>query len=218
MGLRAYLKAFGSRFLVQILPAALASLAGGFLFSPFHAAPPPPVETSSPAQMQQAMARLQDEHDAVNRLIERQQMAEQEKQADRAKELELAREEAANEARAKIAAAAAAREAAQKAAAQRKVVEAGVKPVVRPEPHREHLPETAAAEPAAGTPLPITPPVAVAPKRGPIDSVIVTANHLTDRTLAAADAVRGFFVSAANRIVDGVSGRAAPSSRLTSSW
>jgi hypothetical protein len=156
------------------------------------------------------MARLQDDHAALNRFLERKQSETEAKDAAQARALEAARVDAANEARRK-AEAAAAYEAAQAAAAQRKPADAAQpKPVPKLEPRK---PEEAVAEAPAGNPMPITPPV-VQPKRGPIDRAIATASAWTDKTLAAADAVRTFFTSAAGRLI----GIERPASNLTSSW
>lgn len=187
-----------------------AIVTGGFLF-PFHEPvrePLVPVERASPAQMRQAMARLQDDHDALNRFLEHKQSETEAKDAERARALDAARVEAVDEARRKAEAAAAAQ-----AAAQRKLAEAAhAKPVPKPEPRKDKVEEVVAEIPA-GDPLPISPPV-VQPKRGPLDRAIATANEWTDRTLAAAGAVRSFFTSAAGKLIGGNS----PSRPLQSSW
>jgi hypothetical protein len=217
MGLRAFLEAITSRLV--ILPAALAALIAGLWLVPAQKPAPKlaPIEMVSPAQMQQAMERLNEDHEAVADLVQRQQAAEDEKEAARARALDAARDEAVNEERAKAAAAAAvtaAREAALKAAAQRKLAEAPGKPVAHPAPKIVQVP----VEISAADPLPIAPPPpAVAPRRGPFDRAIAKANELTDKTLAAADAVRGFFMSAAEKLIGGATG-SSPSSHLTSSY
>jgi hypothetical protein len=104
-----------------------------------------------------------------------------------------------------------AREAALKVATQRKLAEEARQARV------EKVAQAPAAEQPVADPLPITPPApAVTPKRGPIDQAIAKANELTDKTLAAADAVRDFVVSAAGKLIGGVTG--SPSSNLTSSY
>jgi hypothetical protein len=200
-----------SRLKVMVAVATLAGATGAALLFALHEparAPLVPVERASPAQMRQAMARLQDDHAALNRFLERKQSETEAKDAEQARALEAARVEAANEARRK-AEAAAAYEAAQLAAAQRKLEATAPKP----EPRRPE--ETAVAVPAtpAGSPLPITPPV-VQQKRGPLDRAIETANRWTDKTIGAAGAVVNFFTSAAGKLV----GAERPSSNLSSSW
>jgi hypothetical protein len=208
------------------LAAAGAAIAGGLLFAFHHPSGEQlvRVEMASPAQMRQAMARLQDDHESINRFLERKQSEVEAKDAAAAKALDDARDEAVNEARRKAeaaAAAVAAQEAALKAAAQRKAAEAAQAKLAAAKPEmpkpelRKDKPEETLAQMPAGNPLPITP--VVQPKRGPIDRAIATANELTDRTLAAADAVRSFFVSTAGRLI-GSRPSSNPSSNLTSSW
>lgn len=204
-----------------LAPVAILALAagGGALFIRLIRQQPAretlvPVERASPAQMRQAMARLQDDHDALNRFLERKQSETEAKDAEQARALEAARVEAVNEARrkAEAAAAAAAAQAAAQAATQRRLAEAAqAKPAPKPE-LRKDKPEAVMAETPPGDPLPITPQV-VQPKRGPIDRAIATANEWTDKTLAAADAVRSFFTSAAGRLIGGNS-----PTRPLSSW
>jgi hypothetical protein len=202
-----------SRFvtLKVVLPlvAVAIAIAGGLLFA-FHGPSDEPlvrVEMATPAQMRQAMARLQDDHDSLNRFLERKLNELEAKDAAQARALDAARDEAANEARRK---AEAANDAALKATAHRKLADAAqLKPAPKAEPRR---PEETVAEAPAGNPLPITPPV-VQPKRAPIDRAIATANEWTDKTLATADAVRNFFVSTAGKLIGN-----RPSSNLTSSW
>jgi membrane protein involved in colicin uptake len=196
--------------------AILAAVVAGGLLSAFYQPESErlvPVERATPAQMRQAMARLQDDHEALNRFLERKQSETEAKDAAQARALDAARTEAAEEARRK-AEAAAAYEAALAAAAQRKLAEAAqAKPAPKPEPRKEKPEEVVAAEPPASYPMPITPPV-VQQKRGPIDRAIATANEWTDKTLGAAGAVVNFFTTAAGRLVR----IERPASNLSSSW
>jgi hypothetical protein len=211
MGFRAFFEIVTSRFI--LLPAVLASLLAALWLVPLNRSAPPlePIEMASPAQMQEAMERINEDHEAIADFLERQQAAENRKAADRARALEAAREQAANEARIKTDAAT--RELGAKASAARRAAET-------PQPKSPRRQEARAADtPAEGPvadPLPITPPPAAAPKRGPIERAVAAANEVTDRTLAAADAVRSFLVSAAGRIIGGVTGTS--SSNLTSSY
>jgi hypothetical protein len=211
MGFRAFFEIVTSRFV--LLPAVLASLLAALWLVPLNRSAPPlePVEMASPAQMQEAMERINEDHEAITDFLERQQVAEDRKALDRAKALQAAREQAANEARMK--ADAAARELAAKASAARKAAETS--PPKSP-PRQEARAADTPAESQVADPLRITPPPAVAPKRGPIERAMAAANEVTDRTLAVADAVRSFLVSAAGRIIGGVTGTS--SSNLTSSY
>ena len=58
---------FTGKLVLDILPAALASVIGGFLFTQYHlgrAAPPPATEQTSPASAE-ALALVRDEHQAI---------------------------------------------------------------------------------------------------------------------------------------------------------
>src|SRR5581483_1587435 len=105
MGVRAFLEVVMSR--IVILPAALGALVAGLWFAPAgHPVPPlAQIEMVSPAQMQQAMERLNEDHEAVAEFLQRQQLAEEKKEGERARALDAARDEAANEARMKAEAA-----------------------------------------------------------------------------------------------------------------
>lgn len=182
-------------------------------------APMAHIEMASPAQMQQAINRLQADHEAVNRSVEQKLSEEEAKEAERVRALEASRDQAAAEARARAAALREAEQraaalAARKAAEQAKAAElAAAKPA--PKPLEAKPVEQAAVAAPAGDPLSIVPPPPVVqPKRGPIDRVIATANELTDKTLSAANTVRTFFTSAAGKLIGINTG----SPRLNSAW
>ena len=69
---------FVGKFVLDILPAALASVIGGFLFTQYQlgrAAPPAPAEQVSPASAE-VLALVRDEHDAIVGYL-KSQMAEE---------------------------------------------------------------------------------------------------------------------------------------------
>jgi len=69
---------FVGKFVLDILPAALASVIGGFLFTQYQlgrAAPPPPAEQMSPASAE-VLALVRDEHDAIVGYLKSQMAAE----------------------------------------------------------------------------------------------------------------------------------------------
>jgi hypothetical protein len=82
---------FVGKFVVDILPAALASVIGGFLFTQYQlgrAAPPLPAEQVSPASAE-VLALVRDEHDAIVGYLKSQMTAEQNRLA--AQDAETAR-------------------------------------------------------------------------------------------------------------------------------
>lgn len=82
---------FVGKFVLDILPAALASVIGGFLFTQYqlgHAAPPPPAEQVSPASAE-VLALVRDEHDAIVGYLKSQMTAEKNRLA--AQDAETAR-------------------------------------------------------------------------------------------------------------------------------
>jgi len=69
---------FVGKFVLDILPAALASVIGGFLFTQYQmgrAAPPPPAEQVSPTSAE-VLALVRDEHDAIIGYLKSQMTAE----------------------------------------------------------------------------------------------------------------------------------------------
>ena len=69
---------FVGKFMLDILPAALASVIGGFLFTQYQlgrAAPPPPAEQMSPASAE-VLALVRDEHEAIVGYLKAQMAAE----------------------------------------------------------------------------------------------------------------------------------------------
>ena len=82
---------FVGKFVLDILPAALASVIGGFLFTQYQlgrAAPPAPAEQVSPASAE-VLALVRDEHDAIVGYLKSQMAAEKNRLA--AQDAETAR-------------------------------------------------------------------------------------------------------------------------------
>jgi hypothetical protein len=82
---------FVGKFVLDILPAALASVIGGFLFTQYQlgrAAPPPPAEQMSPASAE-VLALVRDEHEAIVGYLKAQIAAEKNRLA--AQDAETAR-------------------------------------------------------------------------------------------------------------------------------
>ena len=82
---------FVGKFVLDILPAALASVIGGFLFTQYQlgrAAPPAPAEQVSPASGE-VLALVRDEHDAIVGYLKSQMTAEKNRLA--AQDAETAR-------------------------------------------------------------------------------------------------------------------------------
>jgi hypothetical protein len=95
-----FLSRFFRKFVLEVLPAALASLLGGFLFAQFHAgsspASLPPAEQVTPASPE-VMALVRDEHAAVVGYLKSQMAAEKKRlateDAETAQAVEVARAE-----------------------------------------------------------------------------------------------------------------------------
>src|SRR5215470_5839981 len=86
-----FLARFVGKFVHDILPAALASVIGGFLFTQYQlgrSAPPPPAEQMSPASAE-ALALVRDEHEAIVGYLKAQMAAEKNRLA--AQDAETAR-------------------------------------------------------------------------------------------------------------------------------
>ncbi len=82
---------FVGKFVLDILPAALASVIGGFLFTQYQlgrAAPPPPAQQMSPASAE-VLALVRDEHEAIVGYLKSQMAAEKSRLA--AQDAETAR-------------------------------------------------------------------------------------------------------------------------------
>jgi hypothetical protein len=82
---------FAGKFVLDILPAALASVIGGFLFTQYQlgrAAPPPQAEQMSPASAE-VLALVRDEHEAIVGYLKSQVAAERSRLA--AQDAETAR-------------------------------------------------------------------------------------------------------------------------------
>jgi hypothetical protein len=99
-----FVSRFFRKFVLEVLPAALASLLGGFLFAQFHAgsspASLPPAEQVTPASPE-VMALVRDEHAAVVGYLKSQMAAEKKRfaaeDAETAHAVEVAAEEKAAE-------------------------------------------------------------------------------------------------------------------------
>ena len=72
-----FLARFVGKFVLDILPAALASVIGGFLFTQYQLgrAAPPPAEQMSPAPAE-VLALVRDEHEAIIGYLKSQMAAE----------------------------------------------------------------------------------------------------------------------------------------------
>jgi hypothetical protein len=82
---------FVGKFVLDILPAALASVIGGYLFTQYQlgrAAPPPPAQQISPASAE-VLALVRDEHDVIVGYLKSQMAAEKDRHA--AQDAETAR-------------------------------------------------------------------------------------------------------------------------------
>ncbi len=231
-----YFLRFVTKFVFDILPAALASVIGGFLFTQYHAAKPPErpavVETVAPARMEEAMRMVRDEHSLIVDFLKGQQAAAAKRNASfdeaRAKAAAEAREAAAREKAAREAAAreaanhdAVLRDAAEKLAAlkRRDAEQAKLKALIEmPKPA-----EVAAIEPPR--PMPVAPAMPAAndlrppadipnePRRaGPIDATIGLARDITGKAVSTVLEIPTWI---GDRIL-GSPSAPAPSSRLSS--
>jgi hypothetical protein len=91
-----FLARFAGKFVLDILPAALASVIGGFLFTQYQlgrTAPPPPAEQISPASAQ-VLALVRDEHEAIIGYLKSQMAAEKSRLAAQDAENALAASDA----------------------------------------------------------------------------------------------------------------------------
>jgi hypothetical protein len=231
-----YYLRFLTKFVFDILPAALASVIGGFLFTQYHAtrAPEPKlevIERAAPAQMQEAMRMVRDEHNLIVDFLKAQQAATEKSRASfdqaRAKAAAESREAAARETAMREAVL---REAADKLAAikrrdleQAKLAEqARLKPAVDVaaiEPVRAPMPIAPAANasaPNATASNDLRPPADIPnePRRtGPIDATIGFARDVTGRAVSTVLEIPGWI---GDRILGGAPSVPAPSGRLTS--
>src|SRR5499427_8804261 len=74
---------FVGKFILDIMPAALASVIGGFLFTQYQlgrTAPPPLAEQMSPASAE-VLALVHDEHEAIVGYLKSQMAAEKQRLA-----------------------------------------------------------------------------------------------------------------------------------------
>jgi hypothetical protein len=177
---------FVSKFALDILPAALASVIGGFLFTQWHSAPPPPVtpaavEEVAVEQIQEAMRMVRDEHSLIVDYLKSQHMAAEEAEIARAKAFEEARRKAAS------------REAVEpKLAAKRRLAETAKAP--RPAAERQDIV-------AAGEPLVLAPVVISPPPRGPIASAAATASEFKEKVFSTFGGMRDFIGNVGDKLL-----------------
>jgi hypothetical protein len=173
---------FLSTFAFAILPAALASVIGGLLFTQWRNAPAPRanaalVEEAPAEQMQEA---VRDAHASIANYLASQHMAAEEAEIARAKAFEEARRKAARS------------EAVEpKPAAKRRVAETAKAP--RPPAERQD-------NAVIGEPL-VLAPAAISPPRGPIASAIATAGELKDKVVATFGGVRDFIGNVGGKLL-----------------
>jgi hypothetical protein len=169
---------FLSKLVLDILPAALASVIGGFLFTQYHSghsgADKPKLVQVQPAS-EEMMKLVRDEHAMIVDFLKAQMAAEQTKQASQRDE--------------QVKAIAAAAKANADAFKMRKLAEAA--PAAKPAPARSKmLPATrvAAATPPVAEAAPLqliaTPPLVAERPRDP-DSLLAKAGQLKDNVVAA---------------------------------
>jgi hypothetical protein len=97
IALRNHLARFMSKLLLDVMPAALASVIGGFLFTQYHHAPQPAPQTEVVAQdrLEQAIQIIRDEHAIIAEFVRQQDAARESAEAVRLQELNAARMQAA---------------------------------------------------------------------------------------------------------------------------
>ena len=178
---------FLSKFTFDILPAALASVIGGFLFTQWHNAPvpqamPAALEEVAPEQMQEAMRMMRDEHSLIVNYLKSQHVAAEEAEMARAKAFEEARRKAAS------------RDAVEpKPAAKRRV--AGTAKAPRPAAERQDIA-------AAGEPLVLAPPaISTPPSRGPIANAVATAGELKEKVFSTFGGMRDFIGNVGGKLL-----------------
>jgi hypothetical protein len=220
-GLRQYVSRFLTKCLYEMLPAALASIIGGLVFTYYHAAPTPvekPAAASdaSAGRAEEAIQMVREEHALIVDFLKAQQAAALEAEKARAKEFDQARSGAAGEKIATLRATEASL--AERATALAKRHAAQARPVARPAGKTET--RVADTRPA-GEPLAITPaatfetPPLVA-KRGPIDRVLAAAGEWKDRALSTLTDIPVWIGNAGERIF-GADRGSVPSAHLVSS-
>ncbi len=170
---------FLGKFVFDVLPAALASVIGGFLFTQFHAgrAAPPPTEQMSSASAE-VLALVRDEHQAIVGYLKTQMAAEKSRlaaqDADTARavaDAKAAQEAQENEAREKAAAA-------EQSAAE-------IKLAAIASPHRA----APIPAPAAKVTLPRVKPTS-APEAAPAQVAVAQAEQIPQQNAAAPPADR----------------------------
>jgi hypothetical protein len=225
-----YLLRFLSKFTFDVLPAALASVIGGFLFAQYHvsapatpAAPPKPAaEAAAALQAKEAMQMVRDEHALIVDYLKAQRAVEEKKAAEERMAMDQARQDAAmtrRDAEAKAAAAHAA-EAKRAAEASRRLAQAQAAKEIHGtiSAQSEQPPPAAVRAPLAITPaVSIESPPLVKP-RGPLDTVAETAGELKDKAIAAVDEIKEWFVAAGDRILGRRGDTQSATGRLTSLW
>lgn len=231
-GFRSLLLKFLSKLAFELVPAGLASVAGGLILAHYQASAPKviePAKIEAPASedLRAAMTRLNDEHDLISDYLKDQQAAEERKLLDEkraaaqpAPPLETPALESVSAPKA-IKPVVGKREATPepKLALPRRVAEPAPKLQLQSQPRP--VPQAAAvaiAEPLPITPVVVAPPPAPKP-RGIIGRTIDMAGTMKDRTFATVGSVRDFFTSAGERIIGGGSSATTPPNRLVSnSW
>ena len=180
---------FLSKFAFDILPAALASVIGGFLFTQWHSAPPPPVtpaavEEVAVEQIQEAMRMVRDEHSLIVDYLKSQHAAAEQTEIARAKAFEEARLKAARSDPVE-----------PKPAAKRRLAETAKAP--RPAAERQDI--ALAGEPLVLTPAVIAPPPP--PPRGPIASAVASASELKDKVFSTFGGMRDFIGNVGDKLL-----------------
>lgn len=174
---------FLSTFALQILPAALASVIGGFLFTQWHNTPAPikpaAVEEAAVEQMQEA---VRDAHASIADYLASQHIAAEEAEVARAKAFEEARRKSARSETVE-----------PKPAARRRIAETAKAP--RPAAERQDI--AAAGEPLVLAPVAISPP----PPRGPIASAVATASELKDKVFSTFGGMRDFIGNVGDKLL-----------------
>lgn len=188
---------FLTKLVFDILPAALASVIGGFLFAQYHVSRPPApvaaVEIVAPEKMEEAMRMVREEHNLIVDFLKGQQAADAKRHAS----FDAARAKAAAESREAAQREALAREAANREAVQKRrdAEQARLKPADGPSPGKPAI-EVATIEPVAPPQGPAVataaadgprPPAEIpnAPRRaGPIDATIMLARDVTGRAVS----------------------------------
>jgi hypothetical protein len=210
---------FIGKFVFDILPAALASVIGGFLFTQyqFGRAAPPPTQQASPASAE-VLALVRDEHEAIVGYLNAQMAAEKSRLAAQEAETARAVAESAQESEAREKAAAEQSAAETRLATMtpvRRVAAVTAAKVALPRPKPASAADAAPAQVAVAQAEQIPQQNAAAPDRlaHDPDSLLAKTLDLKDQVVAATKqavaAVGDMFASVGQRIGGGT----APSAR-----